>query len=93
MADTPMFQDQNINLPNGKVLKVNGKQVITDRQANVEDLEIAYTANNPLITPDGEVTVADGSAPTVDELLEICVELASELANTKAVLKAHGLME
>lgn len=39
------------------------------------DFTLTYTSNDPSITPDGSVTVADGSAPTVAELLEFCEEI------------------
>lgn len=39
------------------------------------DFTIVYTANDPTITPDGSITIADGSTPTVAELLEFCEEI------------------
>jgi hypothetical protein len=47
---------------------------------------ITYTANDPSITPDGAVTVADGSTPTVNELLELAEEgLAQSSTNATAI--------
>jgi len=47
---------------------------------------ITYTANDPSITPDGAVTVADGSTPTVSELLELAEEaLAQSSTNATAI--------
>lgn len=46
---------------------------------------VTYTTGNPSITPDGEVTIADGATPTVAELLEFCVELNAKI---DAILEA-----
>lgn len=43
---------------------------------------ITYSSNNPSITPDAAVTIADGSAPSVGELLEFCEELKKCVADT-----------
>lgn len=58
----------------------------------VADTSITYTTNDPLITPDNAVTIADGSAPTVSELLELCVELKNQIETLKARCEAHGLI-
>ena len=57
----------------------------TTAEALIADIAITYTGNDPGITPDGAVTVADGSAPTVDELLELCEEI---IANQNAIIDA-----
>lgn len=43
-------------------------------------------------TPDNAVTIADGSAPTVSELLELCVELKNQIETLKARCEARGLI-
>ena len=45
------------------------------------DFSIVYTINDPAITPDGTITIADGSAATVAELLEFCEEIVAMLEN------------
>jgi hypothetical protein len=54
-----------------------------------------YTTDDPSITPDGAVTIADGDTPTVNELLEFCVELndqigklVTDLANAKQMINS-----
>ena len=58
----------NINEIRGAMNRANLRKQQTD-------FTITYTANNPSITPDGTITIADGSAPTVAELLEFCEEI------------------
>ena len=45
-----------------------------------------------LPTADGSVTIADAAAPTVDELLEYCVELEAKLEAALAVLRTLGII-
>jgi hypothetical protein len=58
-------------------------------------LSITFTTDDPAITPDGSVTIADGDTPTVNELLEYCEELndqinnlVADVANAKQVLNS-----
>lgn len=63
-----------------------GAAVASGTQATViADVAITYSANDPSITPDGAVTISDGSAPSVAELLELIVELK---ANQEALIDA-----
>jgi len=63
-----------------------GAAVASGTQASlISDIAITYTANDPSITPNGAVTVADGSAATVAELLELVEEL---IANQNAIIDA-----
>lgn len=55
-------------------------------------LTIIYTGNDPSITPDASITFADGSTPTVGELLEAVEELAAITAALLACVKGAGLM-
>jgi hypothetical protein len=45
-----------------------------------------------LPTPDGSVTIADASTPTVAELLEYCVELEAKLEAALAALRTVGVI-
>lgn len=56
-----------------------------EQATEVSDIAITYTANDPSITPNGAVTVADGSSPTVAELLELAEEI---IANQNAIIDA-----
>jgi len=62
-----------------------------DAQATVAKVAITYTANDPTITTDEAITIADGSAPTVAELLEFCEELNDQMALVVAALDAAGI--
>lgn len=58
----------NINEIRGAMNRAN----LRKQQTN---FTLTYTTNDPTITPDGAVTIADGSTPTVAELLEFCEEI------------------
>lgn len=70
-----------------------GAVVASGTQAAViADIAITYSSNDPSITPDGAVTVANGSTPTVNELLELAEEI---IANQNAIidaLQAYGIV-
>jgi hypothetical protein len=55
--------------------------------------DIATTATSgSLPTPDGSVTIADATTPTVTELLEYCVELEAKLEAALGHLRTLGLI-
>ena len=81
-----------MNLRSGDAYSINGVDVVGAQGAAVADTAITYTANDPSITPNNAVTIADGSAPTVSELLELCVELKNQIETLKGRLEAHGLI-
>ncbi|MCB0190637.1 MAG: Head fiber protein [Anaerolineae bacterium] len=58
----------------------------------IDDIALTYTSNDPSITPNGAVTIADGGTPTVDELLEYCEELQANQNAILAVLRGAGLI-
>jgi hypothetical protein len=57
----------------------------------VADITTTATAGS-LPTPDGSVTIADATTPTVTELLEYCVELEAKLEAALAHLRTLGLI-
>ena len=59
--------------------------------AAVANLTVTATTGS-LPTADGSVTIADAAAPTVDELLEYCVELEAKLEAALAHLRTLGLI-
>jgi len=61
------------------------------QQSNLADLSVTFTANDPGITADGSVTIADGDTPTVIELQEFCVELLARVNALTAQLQNLGL--
>lgn len=63
-----------------------------NQQTAISAVAITYTLNDPSITTSGAVTVANGSVPTVAELLELCEELNAKLTAINAVLAAYGMV-
>ena len=63
-----------------------------EQQSAVSAVAITYTSNDPSIAANGAVTVADGSTPTVDELLELCEELNAKITALNAILAEYGLV-
>jgi hypothetical protein len=59
--------------------------------AAVADITTTATAGS-LPTPDGSVTIADATTPTVTELLEYCVELEAKLEAALGHLRTLGLI-
>jgi hypothetical protein len=59
--------------------------------AAVADITTTATAGT-LPTPDGTVTIADATTPTVTELLEYCVELEAKLEAALGHLRTLGLI-
>jgi hypothetical protein len=57
----------------------------------VADITTTATAGS-LPTPDGSVTIADATTPTVTELLEYCVELEAKLEAALGHLRTLGLI-
>lgn len=59
--------------------------------SKIADLAVTYTLNDPTITPNNAITIADGSAATVAELLEFCEELKADIHAIIDVLEGAGL--
>lgn len=71
-------------------VKVGANQVLAARQTAVAMATFTFTANTPAAAT-GSKTVADGSAPTVAELIGLIVELKANIVALKNVFVAHGL--
>jgi hypothetical protein len=82
----------NPNKSDSLLASKNNKPLISEQETYLADVAVTYTTNDPSITANQAITVADGSTPTVAELLEFCEELKAQCAKHAAVLKAHGLM-
>lgn len=67
-----------------------GVTPVTQPSAIANITTTATTGTLP--TADGSVTIADAAAPTVDELLEYCVELEAKLEAALAALRTIGLI-
>lgn len=59
--------------------------------SNIADLAVVFSSNDPSITPDSSITIANGSTPTVAELQEFCVELNTKVSAIIAALEAYGI--
>ena len=74
-------------------VKSGGKITAAGTQASaISDLTITYTTGDPSITANGALTVADGSTPTVDELLEAVEELTAQNNAILAALRGAGII-
>jgi uncharacterized Zn ribbon protein len=76
------------------IVVTNGSGAITlaiDSDTAIADITTTATTGT-LPTPDGTVTIADAAAPTVDELLEYCVELEAKLETALAALRTVGVI-
>lgn len=72
----------------------NGPGTITlaiDSDTAIADITTTATTGT-LPTVDGSVIIADAAAPTVDELLEYCVELEAKLEAALAALRTVGVI-
>lgn len=79
-----------------------GNEIVTSLNADapgvspsshVTPVAVTFTANTPATygTPTGALTVADGTTPTVVELVKYCDELRKNILDISAVLLAHGI--
>lgn len=68
---------------------VNDIQVIGEQQANVADLVITWSANEP--TAGVSQTIADGTVPTVAELGQAVKNLNARISALITMVEAHGL--
>ena len=89
---------ENLDLAEGshltwENLQFNGVPVVTGQQTAVGDLALTFTANAPSFTADQASVIADGSAPTTVELLELCQELKAQIDDLKLQLANHGLIQ
>ena len=62
------------------------------QQTHDSEIAITYTANDPSIADSNAITIADGSTPTVAELLEFCEKLNNRVAELHTKLETLGLM-
>lgn len=69
----------------------SGNRIMVKAASAVADLTIAATSGS-LPTPNGSVTFADASTPSVTELLEAVVELNAKQVAHAQVLRGAGLM-
>lgn len=74
-------------------IAAGGKLTAAGSQASaIGDIAVTYSSNDPEITPDGAITVADGSGATAAELLEFCEELRANQNAILAALRGVGIV-
>lgn len=66
--------------------------MIGAQQSNVADLTIVYTTDDPGITPDSSITIADGDLFPAAEGIAALEEVVAKINAILDVLEAHGLM-
>lgn len=59
----------------------------------IADLSIVFTTDNPAITPDSTVTIADGDNASSANLLELGVELTAKVNAMLAAMRAVGILK
>jgi hypothetical protein len=67
-----------------------GRPLIGDAQAAIADIAVTVTSGTEA-TPNGALTIADITTPTVVELAEYCRELRAKVEALADVLQYHGL--
>ncbi|MCB0159765.1 MAG: hypothetical protein KDD83_16655 [Caldilineaceae bacterium] len=98
MANTLVYKPQGgdeLVVASGGEINVESGGKITDdgtQASAISDLAITYSSNDPTITANGAVTVADGSAASVAELLELCEELMAQTNAILAALRGVGII-
>lgn len=73
-----------------KELVVNGRQVAAAQAAKIADITTTATSGS-LPTPNGAITVADATTPSVTELLEFCMELNAKVNAIIDALEGAGI--
>lgn len=62
--------------------------------SNATIVTITYTTDNPSITPNGAVTIADGDSPTAAAMWELAVEIRDQLTKQRAdLLSIHTALD
>jgi len=98
MANVQIYKDQGgakLTVGASGQLDVVAGGTITDdgtQASAISTLAITYTGNDPSITANGALTIADGSTPTVAELLEFCEELKAQTNALAAALRGVGII-
>ena len=70
---------------------VSGKALIGAQQSKLADLVITYTTDDPGITPDSAIAIADGDLYPAAEGLIALEEVVAKINAIIDVLEAHGL--
>lgn len=69
-----------------------GDALIGQRQANIADLVITYTTDDPGITANSAIAVADGDLFPAAEGIAALEEVVAKINAILDVLEEHGLM-
>lgn len=85
----------------GAVWEIGGELRIADggsitnagtQATHLADVAITWSSNDPSITPNDAVTIANGTVPTVAELQEFCVELNAKVSAIIDALEGAGIL-
>lgn len=91
-ADLSKLADVDATAAEIDALSGVGAAVASGTQvANIASIAITYSSNDPSITANGAVTVADGSSASAAELLELCEEIIANQNAIIAALEAFGI--
>ena len=82
----------NINHIRGAMNRANLRTMQAGAGSAIADLILVYTSNDPSITPDGSITVNDGSAPSDAEFLEFLEELQAKQIAIITALEGAGIL-
>ena len=90
--NTKVYHEQG-----GNALVVDGAaggaiKPVAGQAATKASLVITYSSNDPSITPDDALTISDGSAASVAELLEFCEELKDDVNAIMTALRNAGIL-
>ena len=75
-----------------KLADTSGNPQIGDRQSNLADLVITYTTDDPGVTPNSAIAIADGDLYPAAEGLIALEEVVAKINAILDVLEEHGLM-
>lgn len=95
MAPDPFIKEPNMANPskgNSQMADSVGNPLIGDRQANLADLVITYTTDDPGVTPDSAIAIADGDLFPAAEGLIALEEVVAKVNAILDILEAHGFM-
>lgn len=95
-ANTANYKEQggDVWVVGGELQIASGGSITAaGTQASVlADVAITWSSNDPSITPNSAVTIANGSTPTVAELQELAVEINAKVSAIIDALQGAGIV-
>lgn len=101
-GDVSIESGASLDIESGGAFKIAGVAVTASaaelnllgggaQASNLADIAVTYSSNDPSITADDAITIANGSTPTVAELLEFCEELNAKVSAIIDALEGFGV--